>query len=132
MTIEGSGIPLTDALVFIYDSGGSPVSVASTWEGDYLSSWALPTGTYFARAVGPSAGVGVQSELYDDILCPSDSCDPMTGDSISVTAPGTTSGVDFNLPRSRGGGGAVDPLTGLVMGGLVGIALLAARGRKED
>ncbi len=98
VTIEGSGIPLTEASVQIFNSGGSLVSGASTWEGDYVAAYALPTGTYFARAMGPPAGVGVQSELYDDILCPSDFCDPMTGGSISVTTPGTTSGVDFDLP----------------------------------
>jgi hypothetical protein len=48
--------------------------------------------------MGPAAGMGVQSELFDDIPCPTDSCDPMTGDSISVTAAGTTSGVNFDLP----------------------------------
>ncbi len=98
VTFEGSGFALNSAVVYIHEIGGSLAgAAASDSSGNYLS-YGLPTGTYFARAVGPSAGVGVQSELYDDILCPTDSCDPTTGNSIGVTSPGTTSGVDFDLP----------------------------------
>jgi hypothetical protein len=42
--------------------------------------------------------VGLQSELFDDMACPFGSCIPITGTEIGVTAPGTTTNVDFDLP----------------------------------
>jgi hypothetical protein len=113
VTIEGSGVPLDLAGVTLYDSSGNVVASAGTWEGDYTAS-GLPTGTYYATAQGAQWALGVQGELYDDILCLFGLCDVLTGSSISVTSPTTTSNVDFDLPvGGRIAGRVTDASTGI-------------------
>jgi len=112
VTIEGWGDPLADAYVSIYDAGGTLVGMGAVWDGVYQSGSGLPTGTYVAIAEGPAAGVGLQSELFDDMPCPYDSCDPTTGTSISVTSPSTTSNVDFDLPLGARIAGVVKDASG--------------------
>ncbi len=97
VTIEDWGDPLNGGVVHVFDSIGNEIGGGSPWGGAY-QTLGLPTGTYYAAAVGPTAGVGLQSELFDDMACPFASCSPITGTEIGVTAPGTTTNVDFNLP----------------------------------
>jgi hypothetical protein len=97
-TIEGWGDPLSDGTVYIYDGGGSLVGSGYMWQGVYETSTGLPTGTYFATALGPAAGVGLQGELFDDFPCPQVLCTPTTGTPVDVTAPDPTANVDFDLP----------------------------------
>ena len=96
-TIEGWGDPLNDASVFVYDSGGNYIGGGWAYDGVYQTS-ALPTGTYFATATGWALGVGLQLELFDDLPCPYELCDPTTGTAIGVTAPDSTPNIDFDLP----------------------------------
>jgi hypothetical protein len=112
VTVEGSVSPINVG-VTLYDSGGNAVASAGPWEGDYTAS-GLPTGTYYATAQGAQSGLGLQGELFDDILCLYGSCDVLTGNSISVTSPTTTSNVDFDLLfGGRFAGRVTDASTGI-------------------
>lgn len=95
VTAAPTGDPIPDAFVDIYDDTGTLVTSALTDAGgSYITQAVLPAGTYFAITF---AGPVYIDELYDDIDCPSFSCDPTTGTGIPVTAGGTTSGIDFAL-----------------------------------
>ena len=80
----------------ILDANGDSVwsQLPPTTSGDYTIPVGLPTGTYYARTAG---GRPYVNEIWDDHPC-SSGCDPeIVGDPITVTAPSTTSGIDFNL-----------------------------------
>ena len=81
--------------VFVYDGTGSEIGFG--WAlppmGIYTTHGALETGTYYAIA----APADFVAELYDEIPCPDSSCNPLTGDPISVTAGQTSPAVDFTL-----------------------------------
>jgi hypothetical protein len=54
----------------------------------------LLTGSYFART---SNALGLIDQLYRNIPCVNQSCTVTTGTAIAVTAPNTTSGINFAL-----------------------------------
>jgi hypothetical protein len=63
--------------------------------------------------------VGLQSELFDDLPCPYELCDPTTGTAIGVTAPDETPNVDFVLPLGARIAGVVeDASTGFALSGM--------------
>jgi hypothetical protein len=93
VTHASEGRPVS-ASVTIYDAAGA-IAAGSVQDGSgfYRSSSGLPSGTYYARAAD-SAGA-YDAELYNNRPC--NSCDPTTGDAVTVASPGATTGVDFTL-----------------------------------
>ena len=85
---------LDGATVLIYDSTGQKIDTGGS---DQVSGvyeiGGLHTGTYFAKVIGE----GLVAELWEDVPCTSDSCDPTTSHPIEVTVGQTTSGVNFLL-----------------------------------
>ena len=92
---SSGGAPLSGVSVYVYTSTGSTVSSATTnSSGVYATSFALSTGTYYART---SNSLGYVDQLYNGIACPGGSCTVTTGTAISVTTGATTSGIAFSL-----------------------------------
>jgi len=119
VTIEGWGDPLGDGTVYIYDASGSLATSCYVSGGAYETSSGLPTGTYYATAIGPTAGVGLQRELFDDVPCPQELCNPVTGTQIGVTAPNPTTNIDFDLsPGARIEGFVADAVSGVPLLGM--------------
>jgi hypothetical protein len=93
LTRAADGLPVS-GWVTLYDAAGSAVAGSIVdGSGFYRSSRGLPTGTYFALA-SDLAGA-YDTELYNNKSC--NSCDPTTGDVITVTSPAATTGIDFSL-----------------------------------
>lgn len=92
VTEAGTGFPIPDELVEIYDSGGGLVAIDFTGSDGGYRFPGLPTGTFFVLTDTDSHF----DELYDDLACPI-TCDPTTGSAISVTFGATSSGIDFVL-----------------------------------
>ncbi len=110
VTDVGTGLPLANASVSVYNSSGSFVTYAhSDSSGVYWSG--LPPGTYYART---SNTLGYVDELYNDISCPGSSCTVTSGAPISVTVGTTTAGIDFGLAAGgRISGTVTDTATGV-------------------
>jgi hypothetical protein len=78
----------------VYDSTGAASAAGFTDSaGSYLTSTALPPGSYYARTGNSD---GYIDELYDDIACVG-GCSVTSGTPISLAAGATTSGIDFAL-----------------------------------
>lgn len=111
VTDDSSHDPLDTGYVDIYDASGTYITRGySNASGTYISSSALPSGTYYARTWSYE---GYFDELYDDISC-TGGCTVTDGTAILVTAGSTTTGIDFEL--LAGGlisGTVTDQLTGL-------------------
>lgn len=83
-----------DSGIYVYDPSGSFIAYGFTdGSGNYLVGGLL-TGTYFVLT---SNYGGYIDELFDNIQCFKDNCDPTSGTSISVTQGSTTPGIDFAL-----------------------------------
>lgn len=92
VTFEGSGVPLADVLVSVYDGAGTMIGGApSAADGTYRVP-TLPAGSAFARTDGSP----YVDELYDGLECEPE-CDVLAGTAIDVTAGATTSGIDFAI-----------------------------------
>ncbi|HHQ48473.1 MAG TPA: hypothetical protein ENK19_06265, partial [Acidobacteria bacterium] len=92
VTSAGSGAPLVNAWIYLYDASGNYLSNTNT---DPVGAYALTArypGTYHVVAKEASH----VNELYDDIPC-QPSCDPTAGDPIVVNAHSDTPGIDFAL-----------------------------------
>ncbi|MCP4655749.1 MAG: hypothetical protein GY856_10055 [bacterium] len=97
---DGSGIPLASVFVDAWDDDGDLVaSTVSDAEGGY--SLELGAGTYF---VSTDNGLGLDDEVYDDLICPAGSCaaglcDPTAGTPVVVTGlvGEMMTGIDFVL-----------------------------------
>lgn len=103
-----TGQPLADVHVNVRDTSGNTISAGvSGSDGTYVVT-GVPTATVYALAHDET----YVDELYDDVPCFT-FCDVSTGTPISVTAPLTTAGIDFQL--STGGsfaGTLTDAATG--------------------
>ncbi len=92
-----TGLPLDFAFVDLYNALGERVGLDLTdSSGAYLVG-GLPSGTYFAAT--DTLG-DYFDELYDDIPCPDQSCDPTSGTPIPVDQTADTTGIDFVLSSS--------------------------------
>lgn len=101
-----TGLPLSFEFVDLFDPLGDQVGSGLTdSSGNYLIG-GLPSGTYFATT---DTFGDYFDELYDDIPCPDQECDPTTGTPISVSGASDTTGIDFVL--SALGPSAVTRLT---------------------
>ncbi len=117
VTDAATGQPLSSVSVRIYNSSGTLFATrASGASGTFSTTAALPAGAYYART---SNSQGYVDELYNDIPCPGGTCVVTSGTPISVTAPATTTGVDFALTRGGSIGGTVtDAATGALLAGV--------------
>jgi hypothetical protein len=85
--------PLQNVNLRIYNSLGVQVAAAnSNASGIYTVTTGLTTGTYYVRAF---SGQGFISQSYMSINCTT--CTPTLGTPITVTAPATTTGINFAL-----------------------------------
>lgn len=102
LTDAGTGDPLVDGMVTVYDDQGEPIeSMEADADGHYVVS-GLSAGTYHASALA----VGYRSEAYDDLLCPYSWC-VLEATPIVVGASQTVTGIDFALDRFGAIGGTV-------------------------
>lgn len=93
-----TGLPLS-ASVDVLDANGARISFVSTnASGVWTMTTGLPTGTYYARALGP---IGFVSKLFNNVTCPGNlvSCGVSSGTAISLVAGITTTGIDFSLDQ---------------------------------
>jgi len=100
VTDAGTGLPLADVRVDIYDPKARPRAIRHTRTPP--GSTRLPadsSGSYYARTVFKPGYLG---ELYDDIPCPREGCTVTSGTAIGVTARATTTAVNFALVRAEG------------------------------
>ena len=103
ITAAGSGAPLANVRVRLYDSSGNELSIYSqtltnasgvyTWTG-------MSAGTYHLVT---SNSLGYVDELYNDVACPNSTCVIPLGEDVTVTPGATTSGINFSLAA----GGAI-------------------------
>lgn len=93
--------PLPSSYVWIYDSSGTPVtSTYSSNNGTYQVT-GLDAGNYFAVADSyPYNNNQYDAELYNNLPCPSGSCNPTAGTPIPVTLGAVTTAIDFALSQS--------------------------------
>ncbi len=112
VTDAGTGLPLANVEVDLYNSSGSYVTYGyANSSGVYTSNSGLLSGTYYARTWN---SLGYIEELYSNISCPGGPCTVTTGTPISVTQGVTTTGIDFGLAAGgRFSGTVTDASTGL-------------------
>lgn len=112
VTDTSTGLPLASVTVQVYNTAGAWLaSVSTNSSGAYTTSTGLPSGTYYVRT---SNSQGYVDELYDNISCPGGACGVTEGTPIGVTAPATTTGINFALATGgRISGTVTDVSTGL-------------------
>ena len=105
ITNASTGAPIDRGRVEFYSPAGKQLDYAVADARGRYTSGGLPTGTYFAvGSAGLDSTRGLARQLYKGRPCAGaeySPCDPKGGTPIVVTAPSTTSGVDFAL--SAGG-----------------------------
>lgn len=117
VTDAGSGAPLLEASVLLYNSAGRLATFGYTDEAGHYVSWhGLAAGDYYA--VGRAADH--DPEIYSELPCDAAGCDPVTGTAIPVTLGSTVSNVDFTLARISGRitGTVTDEQSGAPLGGV--------------
>ncbi len=117
VTDVGTGLPLAGVAVQVFNAAGTWLtSVNTNSSGVYTTSAGLPSGTYYTRTFN---SLGYIDELYNDISCPVGSCTVTGGTPIAVTAPSTTTGINFALALGgRISGTVTDVSTSLPLGGV--------------
>jgi len=111
VTAVAGGVPLEGIDVRVYDAAGNHVDTGwSGSAGTYQTTRALPSGVYHAVT---RSWFGYVDKRNDGAVCIG-SCDPTAGAGFGVTAPSTTSGIDFALDA----GGAI---AGTVLDGETGL-----------
>ncbi|HEV8240606.1 MAG TPA: carboxypeptidase-like regulatory domain-containing protein [Thermoanaerobaculia bacterium] len=92
--------PLPSSYVWIYNSSGTLVaSTYSASNGTYQVN-GLDAGNYFAVADSYPYNNQYDAELYNNLPCPSASCNPTAGTPIPVTLGTVTTAIDFGLSQS--------------------------------
>lgn len=117
ITEDGTGDPIFNVGLAIYDAVGNYISLGWTYDyysdGSYTSYDALPAGDYYVRTFNWE---GYVNELFDDQPCLS--CDVTAGTPVAVSVGNTTTGVDFELtPGGRIGGTVTESAGGLPIAG---------------
>lgn len=109
VTDASTSLPVAGVAVQVYSATGTWLTSVSTGgSGGYTTSTGLPSGTYYART---SNSQGYVDELYNDISCPGGNCSVTGGTPISVTAPTTTTGINFALATGGRISGTVTDLS---------------------
>jgi hypothetical protein len=93
-TNAGTGAPLANVSVRVYDAGGGPVGSATTNNSGIYTKGGLPTGTYFARA----SASGYTGEIYDNLAI---STSITSGTAIDIAA-GSPTTANFALDVNTG------------------------------
>lgn len=126
VTDLGSGLPISGASVSIYTNGGSfATSTVTDAAGAFLTEDGLPTGQYRAVFLGNPR----VTTAYNAVPCVSCSV-AESATPISVTSPGTTAGVDVQLPLGGGITGTVrDVSTSLPVAG-ASVVIYESTGRR--
>jgi hypothetical protein len=95
VTAAGTGLPLANVYVNVYDARGRSVANGTTNDaGLYTVRTGLATGTYYVRTwYSPE----YLDELYDNLACGVQNCTVTTGMGVAVTAGSTTGGINFSL-----------------------------------
>ena len=97
VTDSGTGAPLANVSVNVYNTAGSFIGGIATNASGVYAVTGLPTGTHRLRTVN-ALSHGYVDELYSDIPCPNGTCPSLaTGAEVGVTAGATTSGINFAL-----------------------------------
>jgi hypothetical protein len=94
---DSNSTPLANVEVSVYGPQNWVASTFTDGSGNY-STPGLPTGSY---RVGTRNGGMLVDELYNNVTCPDQWCDVLTGTIIPVTAPNAAAGINFVL--SAGG-----------------------------
>ena len=124
---DANMVPLANVSIRVYDTNGEHVEDASTDASGNYTTGGLVSGTYY---VGTENGVGLIDEMYNDIRCINQSCDPRIGQLIPVTLGETTAGINFVLqPGGWISGLVTNAATGLPIGTPVFIGLNDASGQ---
>lgn len=96
---ELTELPLNSVGVEVYDSSGALVVSAPTNSGGrYVFD--LPTGTYFLKTDLSSSGYPGVDELYFDVACPAEGCNPLSGTPVDVGAFQARTDIDFAISDS--------------------------------
>lgn len=118
ITEAETGTPLNGASAVLFDDSGAFLNSTSVFgaDGRYVFE-DVPAGNWFVGALNFGSHAG---ELYDDIPCPSLSCDPTTGTPVAVSNGAETAGIDFALDVASGIVGRVtddlgDPVPGVAI-----------------
>ncbi len=107
---ETTGEPLAEATVQVWDAGGQEIEgVYSDHAGRYRISDLAAPGSYVLAAYRRDFA----AELYDDVPCSGDGCDPASGTPVAVAAGETAGDIDFALAQLAAISGKVkDAVTG--------------------
>ena len=117
VTVAGTGTPLMNAYVYVYDSSGSLLGYAATNASGVYTKSGLAPGTYYARS---ASGAGYLDKLYNDLPCYYGNCTVTSGTPITVVANVTTPGINFSLALGGSVTGTVTAAgTGLPLAGVV-------------
>jgi hypothetical protein len=88
-----STAPLNGVVMNAFNSSGQLVAQAPTNALGAYSLRGLPNGNYY---VATTNSLGYSDQVYSGVAC-APTCNPMSGTQINVTAPSTTTAVDFVL-----------------------------------
>ena len=94
-TISGPG-GATTATMYLYTAAGEKISFFSGDGSGNYTIGGLPSGSYRLATHNEH---GLVDELYNGVNCPGLICSKTSGSTISVTAPSTTSGINFSLAQ---------------------------------
>ena len=100
--------------VSVFNAATSTIRTVSADATGHYTVTGLPGGGYYVATVGPSGdSSGVVDEVYPNVPCFPGACRIASGTPVTVTAGGTTSGIDFSLDSAGVISGRVtDPSTG--------------------
>lgn len=90
--VGGEGVQ--DALISLFDSTGQLVEASYTDFAGHYNISGLPAGTYYAREYGMGS---YAVELYDNIQCFDETCNPLGGTPIQVNSGQVASNINFGL-----------------------------------
>ncbi len=94
VTSEETGLPLSDGEIYIYNSNGFVEQIVDPGtDGTYSAT--IEAGSYFVSANNFEDHI---EELYDNIGCQTNSCEPEEGEPVLAITNQTTDGIDFSLP----------------------------------
>lgn len=94
---DATQVPLPGIRIQAYDAAGLVTTVRTSPSGRY--HLALEQGTYFLKAQIPAGSFSsLRDQIYDGIKClPNDTCDPSSGDPISILDDQVVQDIDFAL-----------------------------------
>ena len=111
-----TGALVPGVTVNFFSSAGTSLGAVTTNTAGLYTFIGLTAGSYYART---SNSLGLLDRLFTNVACPGGSCIVTTGTAIAVTAPNTTSGINFALaPGGSLTGTVTNASTGLPVSGV--------------